>query len=516
MAPRAQSLLQLSSDSSQHSDDSTSKDENHPTTVATTTAESSSSPILAASRHLLQANGSIIGDDIAAAILPLFPTLLSAIPTTSTTRRPALSSLDGRPGISHDRLVDFGTNEFGPFLATAVLPGLHLLNNNRTGRSSTQQQHQQLRIALILPNGPELAVALVVTAQYATAVPLNANAPATEWTADLLQCGADLVIGMSYENTTRSTETSTTSTSTSTNHQQQDWSAFRSVHQVADQLGIPYCGLIPSADEAGIFRLVPYFSTPSSSVVAAVSTTTTSSTSTTTTAPAWLPQLRPNGHQDAALVLFTSGTTGQKKLVPHILADLLTAATTIALSWQLRPDDVNLNMMPLFHIGGIVRQILAPLVSGSGVICCPSFDPSVFWTLLHQQNQQKPRAFTWYYAAPTMHQLILQTGKSDGYIKNSSNGVASSSSTSPPTTTKYSLRMIANAAGGLLPSLAEELKQTFHANVSFVDNDNTPPLLALPGTATFLLDDHHAFSPLKTNKQTNNCQIDRFASLLSC
>jgi hypothetical protein len=40
------------------------------------------------------------------------------------------------------------------------------------------------------------------------------------------------------------------------------------------------------------------------------------------------------------------------------------------------------------------------------------------------------------------------------------------------TTGNYSLRMIANAAGGLLPSLAEELKQTFHANVSS-DNDTT-------------------------------------------
>jgi hypothetical protein len=109
------------------------------------------------------------------------------------------------------------------------------------------------------------------------------------------------------------------------------------------------------------------------------------------------------------------------------------------------------------------------------VICCPSFDPSVFWTLLqHQPN----RAFTWYYAAPTMHQLILQTGKSDGYIinnnsnsnnNNSNNEVvsSSSSSSSPSTTTNYKLRMIANAAGGLLPSLAEELKQTFHANVSY-------------------------------------------------
>jgi acyl-coenzyme A synthetase/AMP-(fatty) acid ligase len=78
------------------------------------------------------------------------------------------------------------------------------------------------------------------------------------------------------------------------------------------------------------------------------------------------------------LILFTSGTTGQKKLVPHVLGDLVTAATTIALSWNLQRTDVNCHMMPLFHIGGIVRQVLSPIFSGGCVICCPNFDPTDF------------------------------------------------------------------------------------------------------------------------------------------
>ena len=151
----------------------------------------------------------------------------------------------------------------------------------------------------------------------------------------------------------------------------------------------------------------------------------------------------PNTGTDEALVLFTSGTTGNKKLVPHQIGDLLTAATVIALSWQLHPDDVNCNLMPLFHVGGIVRQVFSPLVSGSTVICCPSFDADLFWALLEK------KAFNWYYAAPTMHQIILQTGKSlfDKRIKT------------------FTLKMIANAAGGLLPSLAQELRDTFKAAV---------------------------------------------------
>jgi acyl-coenzyme A synthetase/AMP-(fatty) acid ligase len=87
-------------------------------------------------------------------------------------------------------------------------------------------------------------------------------------------------------------------------------------------------------------------------------------------------------------------------------------------------------------------QVYAPLVSGSAVICCPSFDADLFWALL------KRHAFNWYYAAPTMHQIILQTGKAamgEDEIKS------------------YKLKMIANAAGGLLPSLAKEMQKTYGA-----------------------------------------------------
>ena len=156
----------------------------------------------------------------------------------------------------------------------------------------------------------------------------------------------------------------------------------------------------------------------------------------------------PNNHDDEVLVLFTSGTTGNKKIVSHKLGEMLVATATISLSWDLTSADVNCNLMPLFHVGGIVRQVFSPILSGGCVICCPSFDPSIFWSLL------KNKAFNWYYAAPTMHQLILQTGKE--IIKSN---ITLAQSINP------TLRMIANAAGGLLPSLAFELRDTFHANV---------------------------------------------------
>jgi acyl-CoA synthetase (AMP-forming)/AMP-acid ligase II len=38
-------------------------------------------------------------------------------------------------------------------------------------------------------------------------------------------------------------------------------------------------------------------------------------------------------------------------------------------------------MMPLFHIGGIVRNLLAPVMSGGSTVMCSGFDPMAFWNL---------------------------------------------------------------------------------------------------------------------------------------
>ncbi|KAL3919384.1 MAG: hypothetical protein SGILL_003780, partial [Bacillariaceae sp.] len=163
-----------------------------------------------------------------------------------------------------------------------------------------------------------------------------------------------------------------------------------------------------------------------------------------------------------------------KKLVPHKLGDMMIAAAVIAVSWNLSPTDINCNLMPLFHVGGIVRQVFAPVLSAGSVICCPSFDAHLFWQLLVGQHPSVgstlPESFTWYYAAPTMHQVILgnipEPENSDG------DPLGSPGAPTPVTTFvktseggRRHLRMIANAAGGLLPSLAQELRATFGANV---------------------------------------------------
>lgn len=250
--------------------------------------------ILNSCRHVLKPNGSIIGRDMAAAILPNFPTLLSAIPSG---RQLALRSIDGRPGISHQRLRQF-VRDFGA--------QLHAMGYGKGDR-----------IALVLPNGPELALAILGVSQWASSVPLNATAP--ELASDLQRCGAALVIGLAPASAS-------------------DPSAVR---DCALSLGIPFAGVLSSATEAGIFDLQPPL--------------------TTRFGTKFQHDAAPNAAEDEVLVLFTSGTTGSKKLVPHAQADILVAAACIGLSWDLQPFDVCLNMMPLFH-GSSVESSLPPIL----------------------------------------------------------------------------------------------------------------------------------------------------------
>jgi acyl-CoA synthetase (AMP-forming)/AMP-acid ligase II len=345
----------------------------------------SKSPIIELSQHLLLPNGQIIGKHVAELVLPKYTTIVSA-KTTNTTATAAIRSIDGREPITHLQIVN-AVQDFGHTLHTHF--------TNTIGRGS--------RIVVLLPNGSELALMILCVSNFACCVPLSATGTIQELVIDIQRCDATMIIGL------------------------QD-NSHDPIRNCAKELNIPFIGIIPSTKYAGLFTL----QLPSRDDHLIPS-------------KRYIDQ-QPNGPTDEALVLFTSGTTANKKLVPHCQGEIITAATIIALSWNLSYDDFNCNMMPLFHIGGIVRQIYAPIFAGSCVICCPNFDPNVFWSLLSNAYTQ----FTWYYAAPTMHQLILQTGKDEQYI-DTNTGMCN-----------YPLRMIANAAGGLLPSLANEMKHVFH------------------------------------------------------
>jgi acyl-CoA synthetase (AMP-forming)/AMP-acid ligase II len=108
-----------------------------------------------------------------------------------------------------------------------------------------------------------------------------------------------------------------------------------------------------------------------------------------------------SGPEDTALVLHTSGTTSLPKQVPLTHANLCISADNIRATLGLTPEDRCMNVMPLFHIHGLAAGLLSSLAAGASVVCTSGFDGLRFHSLLAEIRP------TWYTAVPTMHQLVV-------------------------------------------------------------------------------------------------------------
>lgn len=108
---------------------------------------------------------------------------------------------------------------------------------------------------------------------------------------------------------------------------------------------------------------------------------------------------------DVALILLTSGSTGRPKKVPLTHRNLCAGAANVSQSLNLTEQDICLSMWEQHHIGGLVDLLLAPLISGGYVICAGSFDAGRFYTLL---SSAKP---SWFQGVPTTLRELLHLGK---------------------------------------------------------------------------------------------------------
>lgn len=205
------------------------------------------------------------------------------------------------------------------------------------------------RVAIVLPNGPEMAAAFLAIGAGATTAPLNPAYRAEEFTFYLTDLKAKALVilhGMASD-----------------------------AREVAARLSIPILDLVPG-EAAGDFTLEG--GAPGNAEKPGL---------------AW--------PEDTALVLHTSGTTARPKIVPLTQANICASARNIARTLELGPDDACLNIMPLFHIHGLMAAVLASLGAGGSVVCTPGFDAMRFFRWL---DEERP---SWFTAVPTMHQAIL-------------------------------------------------------------------------------------------------------------
>jgi acyl-CoA synthetase (AMP-forming)/AMP-acid ligase II len=216
------------------------------------------------------------------------------------------------------------------------------------------------RVAIVLPNGPEMATAFLACACHATTAPLNPayRAEEFEFYIDDLKSKA-LLVAQGVETPARA---------------------------AAAKLGVPVIEVVPDATRgAGAFTLLG--GTPG-------------------------PAARPGvaGEEDVALVLHTSGTTARPKIVPLTHGNVTASARHIGAALALTPADACLNVMPLFHIHGLIAAVLSSLGAGGAVCCTPGFDALRFFRWL---DEERP---SWYTAVPTMHQAILSRAERNADI----------------------------------------------------------------------------------------------------
>lgn len=105
---------------------------------------------------------------------------------------------------------------------------------------------------------------------------------------------------------------------------------------------------------------------------------------------------------DAALLMYTSGTTGLPKGVVHTHRSMLAGGENVVTAHQLGSADRALCVLPLYHINGLCVTVMAPLLSGGGVVIPHRFSSAAFWHWVAQHE------CTWFSLVPTLIAYLLQ------------------------------------------------------------------------------------------------------------
>ncbi|MFD0980605.1 acyl--CoA ligase [Tropicimonas aquimaris] len=235
------------------------------------------------------------------------------------------------------------------------------------------------RVAIVLPNGPEMASAFITVAQVATTAPLNPAYREEEFEFYLGDLDARaLIVADGY-----------------------DGPAIAAARKFG--LRLLRLAVEPGAP-AGAYRL----KNEGGGI-------------------AGTPDTAAPEAGDVALILHTSGTTSRPKIVPLLQSNVAASAGNVARSLDLTAGDRCMNVMPLFHIHGLIAAVTATLSSGGSIWCSQGFTALRFFAEL------KASGATWYTAVPTMHQAILaRAGRNEEIIREAGLRFLRSSSASLP------------------------------------------------------------------------------------
>lgn len=100
---------------------------------------------------------------------------------------------------------------------------------------------------------------------------------------------------------------------------------------------------------------------------------------------------------DVALIVFTSGTTGNPKGVMHDHSNVK-AVKERAESWPLVHGDTVLNFLPMFHLYGLSEMVMACMITGVHQVVMDAFDPDRALQLIEKERVDGLHGFETHYA----------------------------------------------------------------------------------------------------------------------
>ena len=113
---------------------------------------------------------------------------------------------------------------------------------------------------------------------------------------------------------------------------------------------------------------------------------------------------------DTAVILYTSGTTGQPKGAELTHSNVVQNALLVNRLFGLHPHDVQLLVLPLFHSFGQIVQMNAGFAARATIVLLPRFDAATVLELMQAEQ------VTLFAGVPTMYHALLnceETGRFD-------------------------------------------------------------------------------------------------------
>ncbi|MFB4317228.1 long-chain fatty acid--CoA ligase [Actinomadura sp. 21ATH] len=104
----------------------------------------------------------------------------------------------------------------------------------------------------------------------------------------------------------------------------------------------------------------------------------------------------PVGHDDAALILYTSGTTGSPKGATLTHGNVIWNCLNTLVELDLTGDEVTLVSAPLFHVAALNMTLLPTLLKGGVAVLMTGWSPDACFDLIERHG------VTWMFGVPTM------------------------------------------------------------------------------------------------------------------